>query len=129
MHAARGGDKHVFRQVWGRYRRCVPDWRTTRWFSADTTGRTVLHHAAEAGSLDVLRAVISLLEDSVRDENIAEEVKEEMNPADMNRADKNGRTPIMHLLRYGGRRRRQALRTVRKLCKDAQHEDHRSPLT
>lgn len=52
----------------------------------DDTGRTLLHHASEAGSAQVLEKVVKMAVD--------EEVFEEMSTV-----DKNGRTPIMHVLR------------------------------
>ena len=97
MHAARGGDALVFKQVWDMYKRYVPNWRKIPWFDADATGRTVLHHAAEAGRLGVLKEVIALLKSMAVDE----EVEDKPDKDDMNCPDSNGRTPIMHLLRYG----------------------------
>lgn len=96
MHAARGGHAFVFKQVWGMYQRYMPNWREIPWFAADATGRTVLHHAAEAGSLSVLKEVINLLESVAVDKT----VENKPNKDDMNSPDSNGRTPIMHLLRY-----------------------------
>lgn len=52
----------------------------------DVTGRTLLHHASEAGSAEVLEEVAKLA--------IDEESFE-----DMSDPDENGRTPMMHVLR------------------------------
>lgn len=52
----------------------------------DGTGRTLLHHASEAGSAEVLKKVVEL---TIDDGSVE----------DMSDPDVNGRTPIMHVLR------------------------------
>lgn len=51
----------------------------------DHTGRTILHHAAEAGCSEILDEVMSSLDDDEFSE--------------LSLADENGRTPTMHVLR------------------------------
>ncbi|CAM9784847.1 unnamed protein product, partial [Scytosiphon promiscuus] len=81
MHAARGNHVQVFKQVEAICERFCPNQPHRR----DYTGRTILHHAAEAGCSAILQAVLDSLDDT---EFLA-----------LNKADENGRTPIMHVLR------------------------------
>lgn len=89
MHAARGNHLDVFKKVTDLYRRTVGDklWPETV-ARIDHTGRSVLHHAAQAGSFSVLKEVVALA--SVRNNQFYRE---------MDGADKNGMTPVMHVLR------------------------------
>lgn len=82
-HAARGNHVAVFEHVKTIFDRFSPERENL--LLRDHTGRTILHHAAEAGCSKILREVMSSLDD--------EEFSE------LSRADENGRTPIMHVLR------------------------------
>lgn len=89
MHSARGNHPEVFRQVRDLYHRSISSTDWDKRSSTDRTGRTLLHHAAEAGCLEVLMEVLNTVEPSQH--------------AAMQEPDVNGRTPIMHALRlrYG----------------------------
>lgn len=113
MHAARGNHVNVFKRVRDLFEDCHRrptsrppldrsfDEQQTDDFDSftdvDITGRNVLHHAAEAGCLDVLGEAIRVAA---------------FKGADMHRPDKNGLTPMHHLLRakYGEPEGREELR-------------------
>lgn len=82
-HAARSNHVAVFKDVRAIFGRFSPDRENFR--LRDHTGRTILHHAAEAGCSKILHEVMSTLSDDEFSE--------------LSRADENGRTPIMHVLR------------------------------
>ena len=101
MHAARGNHVKIFTQVYDLYQEKMM--KPERWDSenemsnpeeqwqeivkkADRTGRTMLHHAAEAGCLEVLKKVIKIAEEA----NVY---------AAMTSEDGNDRTPLMLILR------------------------------
>ncbi|CAM9102556.1 unnamed protein product, partial [Hapterophycus canaliculatus] len=81
MHAARSNHVSVFKQV----KAICTRFSLHQAYCRDYTGRTILHHAAEAGCSAILKEVM----DSLDDNKFAE----------LNLADENGRTPIMHVLR------------------------------
>ncbi|CAM9478531.1 unnamed protein product [Ectocarpus fasciculatus] len=101
MYAARGNDVEVFNRVWKMYHHHQRTFSTTveglggspsdTLTKVDHTDRNVLHHAAEAGCLDVLGRVIVLARRISGDSKA------------MHKPDKNGLTPLHHLLRakYG----------------------------
>lgn len=84
MHYARGKHAQVFEEVEKMCWRFSPDeWRYRA--LPDHTGRTLLHHAAEVGSLAVFEQVLKMT---------GVEIKA------MDGEDANGRTPLMHFLRH-----------------------------
>lgn len=101
MYAARGNDVEVFNRVWEMYHHHQRTFSTTveglgsspsdTLTKVDHTERNVLHHAAEAGCLDALAKVIVLVRRISGDSKT------------MHKPDKNGLTPLHHLLRakYG----------------------------
>lgn len=117
MHAARGNHVDAFTRARDLYQ----DHRHTlarptdgggdpgSFNKIDNTGRSVLHHAAEAGCLDVLTEVMKLSNDNM-----------------MHRPDMNGLTPVHHLLRakYGEPEGRDELRSkFEKLWNDMEPRD------
>ena len=82
-HAARGNHVAVFKQAKAKFGRFSPIEENL--LLRDHTGRTILHHAAEAGCSKILREVMSSLDDEQF--------------SSLSLADENGRTPIMHVLR------------------------------
>eukprot|EP00752_Nemacystus_decipiens_P009021 g8052.t1 len=85
MHAARSNHVAVFKQVKTIFDRYSPFPKRKNLLLRDHTGRTILHHAAEAGCSKILREVMRSLDDD--------------DFSELSRADENGRTPIMHVLR------------------------------
>lgn len=79
----------MFKQVKAIFGRFCHGWENLR--RRDLTGRTILHHAAEAGCSKILSEVMHRLKngEGLTDEEFLE----------LSRADENGRTPIMHVLR------------------------------
>lgn len=101
MHAARGNHVHVFTQVYNLYETKMMksgrwDWEDgesppekqwkERVKKKDRTGRTMLHHAAEAGCRGILQEVIKITEGM----NVYKDMASE---------DGNDRTPLMLILR------------------------------
>lgn len=102
MYAARGNSLDVFKRAWNMYHHHqrtfsspVEGWggaRSITLTKVDYTGRNVLHHVAEAGCLDVLNEILLMVRHLSHSAN-----------GTMHNPDKNGLTPLHHLLRakYG----------------------------
>ncbi|CAB1096081.1 unnamed protein product [Ectocarpus sp. CCAP 1310/34] len=102
MYAARGNSVDVFKRAWKMYHyhqrtfaSPVEGWGGAPSITlpkVDYTGRNLLHHAAEAGCLDVIHEILLMVRNLSDSTNVT-----------MHKPDKNGLTPLHHLLRakYG----------------------------